>query len=158
MKCATPSEYTEQVAVVNWWRGIGCREYHLPQHLLFAIPNGGFRRPAEAVHLQKSGVVRGIPDLFFAVGWDGKHGLFVEMKRRRGGEVSDAQLDAIYHLAKYGYEAQVCYGADDAIAAIKQYLNKLSAQGWPGGTGAFEIGSNAYRGPQLWDEIGGEKK
>jgi hypothetical protein len=37
--------------------------YVAPDVLIFAVPNGGYRRPAEAGILNATGVVAGIPDL-----------------------------------------------------------------------------------------------
>lgn len=148
-----PSEFEEQKALITWWREIGCIEYHLPQHLLFAIPNGGSRHPGEARRLKESGVLAGVPDLFFAVGFMDHHGLFIEMKKRKGGHISKPQWDMIYYLGKAGFKDQVCYGFEDAKKAIGAYLNELGYEGWPGGNGAFEIGTNNYLGEKITNEL-----
>lgn len=148
-----PSEFEEQKALINWWREIGCIEYHLPQHLLFAIPNGGSRHPGEAQRLKESGVLAGVPDLFFAVGFMGRHGLFIEMKRQKRGCVSKSQTDMMYYLEKSCYACWVCYGAQQAIQIIQNYLELLKAEGWPGGNGAFEIGTNNYLGEKPKNEF-----
>jgi hypothetical protein len=49
------------------------------------------------------------------------HGLYIEMKTRKG-KVSPAQRAWQKRLRGMGYAAEVCYGADDAIATIEQYL------------------------------------
>lgn len=119
---SVPLEHDEQARVVTWARwqprpGGG----HIGD-LLCAIPNGGSRHRIEAARLKAEGVKRGMPDLFLAIPCEGHHGLFIEMKRKKGGRVSDAQNVMIDRLNAEGYQTCVCYGADEAITAIKTYL------------------------------------
>ena len=143
-----PSEHEEQTRVIFWWRHVGCLHWRLPQHLLFAIPNGGKRGKITAARLSAEGVMPGVPDLFLAVTWcpgDKKWpGLWIEMKKRAGGRLSTAQQDMIYFLSKQGYQVAVCYGADQAVAAINSYLTTLEENGWPGGNGAFDAETGEY--------------
>lgn len=44
-------------------------EYPQTRFLFFAVPNGGYRRPVEAMQLKASGTVNGIPDCILL--WDG---------------------------------------------------------------------------------------
>ena len=50
--------------------------------LMYAIPNGGKRHIHTAVVLKQTGVKSGVPDIFLPVR-RGKHGLFIEMKRKK---------------------------------------------------------------------------
>jgi hypothetical protein len=50
------------------------------------------------------------------------HGLYIEMKRSKGGTVSPEQKVWISLLKQQGYEAIVCRGADEAKQAIESYL------------------------------------
>lgn len=78
------------------------------------------------------GTKAGFPDLFVFVPKGGYHGLFIELKTpkgktadgktRRAGEVSDNQEMMIELLSSQGYKAVVCYGYDEAVQAIKEYL------------------------------------
>ena len=52
------------------------------------------------------------------------HGLFIEMKRQKGGKVSDAQKAWISALIDQGYLAVVCYGWKDAAELIEDYLEE----------------------------------
>ena len=90
--------------------------------LLLHIPNGGWRGKAEAGRFKAMGVRPGVPDIFLPVARGGKHGLWIELKRRRGGHVSPDQQRWIEDLQRQGYAAQVCYGWDEAREAIKEYL------------------------------------
>lgn len=114
------SEADEQEAVIRW-AGLSTGLY--PElALLFHIPNGGSRRPSEAAHLKRLGVRPGVPDLFLPVGRHGKLGLFIEMKREKGGRVSDDQKEWIQRLQQELYEVKVCRGYEEARQALEEYL------------------------------------
>ena len=84
-KLPPPTEDQEQIALINWAR---MQEKKYPElRLLFHIPNGGSRGKAEAGRFRAMGVRAGVPDLCLPVPRGGKHGLFVEMKRTKGGGV-----------------------------------------------------------------------
>lgn len=115
-----PSEAAEQSAVF-----VRCallsRKY--PELLLlFAIPNGGSRHPAEAANLKRQGVKAGVPDMFLPVSRGTSHGLFIELKRRKGGRVSDEQRRWLNELERQGFAARVCKGADEAMKTMIEYL------------------------------------
>lgn len=115
-----PRESEEQRMLMEWveW----CKGSKPELELLFHIPNGGSRNPIEARHLKEQGVKPGIPDLFLPVARDGYHGLFIEMKRKKGGKVSDDQTHWIVQLNKKGYLAVVCAGWEEAAEMILRYL------------------------------------
>ncbi len=120
-----PTESQEQQAVIKW-----ANLQILPNFtikvgaLLFAIPNGGKRFGREAVRLKAEGVRAGVPDLYFAYPCNGYHGLFIEMKRckRSLSHVSDEQEEWRKRLNDAGYLSVICYGADEAIRTISNYL------------------------------------
>ncbi len=115
----SPHEDAEQAALIQWAFFEAGR---LPGvDLLYAIPNGGSRDTREAANLKRQGVKAGVPDLFLPVARGGKHGLYIEMKRREGGRVSDLQKEWIQKLTAQGYECHVCFGFDEAVAAIENY-------------------------------------
>ena len=90
--------------------------------LLFHIPNGGRRSAAEAGRFRAMGVKKGVPDLFLPVARGGFHGLFIEMKRRRGGSLSPEQGDWLEALRGEGYRALRCDGWEQARDALVEYL------------------------------------
>ena len=112
------TEHTEQVIVVNRVRQV------YPGVIVFAIPNGGRRELREAARLKAEGVLAGVPDLFIARALSGYHGLFVEMKRAKGGSVSSHQAKLIERLRDEGYRVEVCRGADAAWSKIVDYLGE----------------------------------
>lgn len=105
-----PTEHEEQREVVRWFRQTykGVR--------IFAIPNGGARSPATAGRLKAEGVSSGVPDLFVPA-W----GLWVEMKRSKGGSVSAEQKGWISYLESVGFCCIVGKGAEDAKRQISAF-------------------------------------
>jgi len=99
----------------------GCNGRYPGLALMYAIPNGGGRTKAEAGMLKAEGVLKGVPDLFLPAQIGSYGGLFIEMKRTQGGQISNAQKDMICKLKAQGYAVAVCHGADEAIEAIKNY-------------------------------------
>ena len=121
-----PTEYQEQCAVIRWARMLAAAgERRL--ELLHGDASGVRVTVGLAVKMKAAGAVRGWPDLFLPVvkqdaGGVLYHGLFVELKRRRGGVVSPEQARVKGSLCAAGYAVQVCRGSDEAIKAISDYL------------------------------------
>ena len=111
-----PTEDREQMELAAW---LG--KAH-PGLLFFAIPNGGWRHKATAARMKATGVKAGVPDLFIAAARPPYHGLFIELKRIRGGRLSSEQERWISGLRHCGYAAAVCYGAEDAKERVRRYL------------------------------------
>lgn len=116
-RCAR--EHDEQVAVVEYARA---RWGALRGFMIYAIPNGGSRHPAEAIRLRAEGVLKGIPDLCIPYPRGPFHGLYIEMKRRKGGVVSPEQMATIEALRGLGYCVEICRGADEAIRVLNFYM------------------------------------
>lgn len=117
-----PTEAQEQTTLFQW---VKLMEKKRPElQLLHAIPNGGSRNPIEARHLKEQGVKAGIPDLFLPCARGQYHGLYIEMKRRKGGRVSIEQKKAIIALREQGYRVEVCAGWEAARDVITEYMNE----------------------------------
>ena len=108
------SEHYEQVEIVNWFR------HTYPDVLIYAVPNGGNRSASEANAMVLEGVVSGIPDLHVPE-WD----LFIEMKRTKGGIVSNEQHTIINYLTLCGKTCFVGRGFEDAKEQIEQFYFKI---------------------------------
>ena len=102
------SEHLEQVRLVSWFR----KTY--PGVRVFAIPNGGHRGASQGAALKAEGVQAGVPDLFVPA-W----GMWIEMKREKGGTLSPAQSDWISYLDDCGYQCIVGLGFEDAKRQIE---------------------------------------
>lgn len=89
---------------------------------LHHIPNGGSRNKAEAARLKAQGVRAGVPDICLPAARGCYHGLYIELKRRKGGRVSEAQRKWMEYLEGAGYCARVCHGWDEARETIEKYL------------------------------------
>ena len=115
-----PTEAQEQAALMQWLAYAEIR--HPELRLCHAIPNGGSRNPIEARHLKEQGVKAGIPDLFLPCARGGFHGLYIEMKRRKGGRVSIEQKKMIIALRDQDYCVEVCQGWEEARDIITAYM------------------------------------
>lgn len=100
----TPLEHVEQVTFVAEFRK------RWPAVRVFAIPNGGLRSKTEAIRLVAEGVSSGVPDLYIPA-WR----CWVEMKRVKGGIVSDEQEDWHVYLRSLGDVVIVARGWRDGI-------------------------------------------
>ena len=123
LRYAKRSEDTEQIAVISWARW---QQQKYPElELLHHCPNGGSRNKAEAVKLKQMGVLAGIPDLSLPVPKGIYNGLYIEMKYDNGS-LQDSQKQILRELAAVGHYCAVCYGAEEAIQILEEYLNLKS--------------------------------
>ena len=102
-----PSEHWEQSQFVSWWR-------KTQPDMIFAIPNGGKRGPAQAARLRLEGVLPGVWDLFAP-----ERGLWIEFKRVGKGVLSTEQRKFGEKMLGAGYRCLVAYGYNDAVAQIE---------------------------------------
>jgi len=115
-----PTEHTEQALFVQWTLRM---QKHVPElGLMFAIPSGGHRHKTVAAQLKLEGVKSGVPDLFLPVARQNYHGLFIEMKRIKGGSLSKNQKDFIAQLRAQGYKVEVAEGFEKAKQIIIDYF------------------------------------
>lgn len=113
-----PPESEEQKALFDWWQ----RTPYARHFVMYHIPNGGRRDKITGARLKAEGVVAGVPDVFLASPRQGFHGLYIEMKRQRGGTVQATQKELITALRQAGYRVEVCMGWWEAREAIENYL------------------------------------
>ena len=123
VKQIVPTEHEEQVQLMSWCMLMADRTGNREYDMIFAIPNGGARQKATAGKLKAEGVKPGVPDLMLPVQRGEYAGLFLEMKRRKGGTVSAEQKSWMTALTAQGYKCLVCHGAEEAMAAIQNYMN-----------------------------------
>lgn len=123
MRKIEPTEHQIQCAIVEWANHKIIPPYTDGKigHLLIAIPNGGYRNKIEAARLKKEGVKAGVSDLFFAFPAFKFHGLWIEIKTKKG-KLSKEQKNWIELMSFMNYKAVVVYSVDEGIQAIKDYL------------------------------------
>jgi hypothetical protein len=120
-----PYEYDEQVSVVQWARMMSLHDARL--RLLRAGMEGVRLTIGTRCKAKKAGLDASWPDLFCSCprpreGGGAWHGLYIELKRRKGGTVSAEQKEMHERLRCQGYQVFVCRGSDEAIRTIKEYL------------------------------------
>ena len=133
-----PSEEQEQEAVFAWAKMMEGKEPRLA--LLNASMNGILTNAQFGAKLKRLGRKKGFPDINlpvqkyynvgdvldpdYARGPFGDHcaGLYIELKREKGGVVSPEQKWWHQQLTEMGYRVEVCKGAKEAIAVITRYL------------------------------------
>lgn len=119
------TESEHQILVMCWAKKISLAG-RTELDLLFHIPNGGSRSGREGVMFKAMGVKPGVSDLFLPVMkfdccGEASGGLWIEMKAD-GGRESEDQIKWLNLMRRNGYEARVCFGWEEAIEAIKEYL------------------------------------
>jgi hypothetical protein len=90
--------------------------------LLFHVPNEARRSPATANLLKATGMRAGVPDYILPVPRGPHHGLAIELKAM-GGKPSKEQARWLQDLRDQGWAAYCCWGAADAWAKIREYLD-----------------------------------
>lgn len=115
-----PSEHAEQVVIFKWAR-LSENKYPFLKYM-YSTLNGVRLNMGQARRAKASGNKRGVPDIVLPYPSDGYHGLYIELKIP-GNYPSKEQKEYIAYLNRVGYFAVACYGADDAIQTINNYIN-----------------------------------
>jgi hypothetical protein len=103
-----------QRACVRWFR------LQYPEHLIFAIPNGGRRSRIEAAIMQGEGVTAGVPDLQIVT--PGKT-FFVEMKAG-AGKLTASQKDMHEKLRSLGFSVHTCHCIESFVIVVELEIRK----------------------------------
>lgn len=127
-------ETLEQQALFEW------AEYAVGTHpeleWMYAIPNGGYRHKATAAKLKAEGVKPGVPDICLPVARGIYTALYIEMKREKGGRLSESQRRWAEGLRKQGCKVERCNGWQQAVAVILNYLNSEGKRNGHSGDGS----------------------
>lgn len=120
VKPAIPTEADEQAALFRW------AAYSLGKYpeleLMYHIPNEGKRTSITGSRMKAQGMRRGVPDICLPVPNVLHTALYIELKRAKGGRVSDEQRGWISALNRVGCRAVVCHGWNEAREEIERYL------------------------------------
>lgn len=115
----TGTEDQEQEKVFTWAQYAASGTPELA--LLYHVPNGGSRNRVEAAKLKRMGVKPGVPDMVLPVPRGGYAGLYIELKVGKNRPTKN-QNEWLLNLTLQGYLAEVCYGGDEAIEKIREFL------------------------------------
>lgn len=108
-----PSEQSEAEALAAWLRLQRFDFTHIPNET-----GSSDEAKRRAIRMKRAGTSRGFPDyLIYARG----HRIAIELKKL-DGTASKEQKDWLAVLSKYGYEAAVCHGWQEAKTFITQVL------------------------------------
>ncbi len=115
-----PYEDVEQKKVFDW---SALNEKRYPDLELLNGSLNGFRlTPSLRLKAKQQGLKKGYPDIFLPVRNGEFSGLFIELKRIKGGSVSLEQKEFLKRLNEQGFRAVVCKGHKAAIEVIENYL------------------------------------
>ncbi len=112
------TESNEQIAAMDWLRA---QHPKIAEHTLH-IGNERKASYYAGYIMKRMGVLKGASDLFMAYPCGGFHGLFIEVKSMIG-RPSAEQKAFIQRMRDVGYRAEICYGAEEVINTMKDYLS-----------------------------------
>ena len=121
-------EHAEQVKIFTW-AFYQQKKYPCLEFMHASMSGEKFGNQKQAYPAKQAGMRAGVPDIFLPFPNSKYAGLFIELKRpiRKGTSkptISDEQHRWIQHLSKVGYQAVVCFGAEEAIKTIENYLGQ----------------------------------
>jgi hypothetical protein len=124
------SEHDEQAAFVNHVLWAYAIRADFARPLFFSVPNGawlGGKQYAMINKLKAEGLTPGIADILYLQPRGEYAYLAIEMKSKdrrneKNGGLSNEQSAFLQAAIKAGALAEVCYGADEAIAAFDFYM------------------------------------
>lgn len=136
--CQNGTEHGEQVALFAWAayqiRCGGARAKELDY--LFAVHNQGHGDAIRGAHAKAEGVKKGVSDLLLPVPGPGGAGLWLEMKKRKGGSESAEQKEWGAAMRERGYAYCCVRGWREAASVLTMWLG-IEELPWPDGV-AYE--------------------
>jgi hypothetical protein len=116
-----PTETSECLAFISWTHMVLFRGRPLFDRVV-KIPNERGKAGASTAILASIGMRTGFPDYGILAPTRLWSGLFLEAKRIRGSKISADQEVWRDDLREFGYCARICAGADELIAATREYF------------------------------------
>lgn len=119
-KIPEKSEHKQQVHIFKFAE---LMESQYPElRLLNGSLNGVRLTIGQAKKAKAAGMKAGYPDIFLPVSRQGYHGLFIELKKQKGGRLTTGQRRWLMNLQGQGYYACVAKGADAAKEVLIKYV------------------------------------
>ena len=119
----TPLESWEQEQVINWKKN-NILKYPCLKYMSGSISGIKMSQGARA-KMVKQGFISGVPDIDLPAKNKFFSGLHIELKRQKGGVLSDAQEETLQFLADQGRSCHVCKGHRAAISVLLEYLENI---------------------------------
>jgi len=112
-----PYEETEQRLVADILDEQGLDWFH--------VPNGGGRWKGEGGKLKAQGAKKGVPDIVImqnpkAKGFEHHPGVVIELKRVKGGVVSEEQKEWLQIFKRQGFSTHVCKGHMEVVEVLQK--------------------------------------
>lgn len=115
-KIKIPTESQEQVKFCDWLR--------LCNMVFYKISNEGKRSWITGMRFKREGMSAGVPDLHIAMPYNGIPGLYIEVKRSKGGKLTAEQIEWGERLIEQGYAWHVAHGAEEAVRYVRAYFDQ----------------------------------
>ena len=109
----TPLEEEEQKVIAEYL------DYTVGGRNWCHVPNEGKHKPQYRAKQQRLGLKSGVPDILIFKAPEEYNGVAIEMKRQKGGRVSENQKNWLQSLKENGWLTTVAKGADEAINFLK---------------------------------------
>lgn len=107
-----PLEKTEGIGLTSWVKS------HYPDVIWAHVANENQERKIA------EGLLKGYPDYVLNEARGGYHGLYIELKRRKGGTVSAEQKKVGKTMTERGYLWLVAKGMPEGKAIVQWYMNQ----------------------------------
>jgi len=115
------SEYQEALKIEEW-RLNNLKQYPILEYSVCHLTGSKMSIGVIAKTKKIGALKKGIPDYFFPIPTKDSHGLWLELKKEKGGKVSLEQKKWIIAMNNLGYSAHVVEGAKEAIHFIEHQL------------------------------------
>ena|SRR3990167_7936995 len=115
IKEKVPTESLEAQWLIRWVK--------LKKLPVAHIANEGKRSLSQGRLLKAQGLSKGFPDFFLPIVNKNFHGLFIELKRRKGSVTTKEQIFWLSLLNNAGYCASLCKGWNEARKLIEWYIS-----------------------------------
>jgi hypothetical protein len=118
------TEAQEQKIIFRWIRS---NQVEFPVlQLAYSTLNGVRLAPKLRKDMKEQGMRPGVPDIVLPAANNTHHGLYIELKREKGGAISAEQKHFMAMLKAEGYLCVVCKGHKEAIKTILDFISKRS--------------------------------
>jgi hypothetical protein len=131
LKHLTPSEDSEAQCLVQWARVTRYQTWRLAD-LLLLVPNGAYlgndlqQRHITMARMKRQGFRNGVFDYILPVPRAPYPGLWIELKRRSLGIVSEEQRQFKADMEALGWKCVIARGWEEGREAIMEYLGSGS--------------------------------